>query len=97
MRITSSRIQAIIKIRFQLTVFIALILPLMLYSQAGYKVTGVDFKGNKTISSSRLKDNMVVYGTGTIKRLIFRKDPFLFNEQILKDDINRLTKFSGTM
>ena len=62
------------------------------YSQVNYKIVDIDFEGNHLISSSRLSENMVTYGTGTFKRVFLGKDPFFFDSKILKDDLARLKK-----
>ncbi len=71
---------------------ILMIFRITVNSQVNYKVTDIDFEGNHTISSSRLSENMLTYGTGTFKRVFLRKDPFFFDSQILKDDLARLKK-----
>ncbi|MBD3234166.1 MAG: outer membrane protein assembly factor BamA [candidate division Zixibacteria bacterium] len=59
-------------------------------AQEDYEVREVAFEGNKILSSDKLSEQILTYGTGSFSKLILRKDPFHFSREVLDTDIKRL-------
>ncbi len=59
-------------------------------AQEDYEVRKVAFEGNKTLSSDKLSEQILTYGTGSFSKLILRKDPFHFSREVLDTDTKRL-------
>lgn len=64
-----------------------------LRAQENYALTEVTFHGNQTFSDKQLLLQVAMYPTGAFKRKILGKDPFLYSEEILESDLQRLVRF----
>ncbi len=62
-------------------------------AQENYRVSGVEFVGNDSLSDSRLKEAVSVYGTSAFKSSILGKESFLYSEDAINDDRERLLRF----
>jgi outer membrane protein insertion porin family len=63
------------------------------HAREGYRVTRVVFRGNQTFSSALLREKMSTRGSGFVRRRILSQDPSLYSEEILRSDIDRLSRF----
>jgi outer membrane protein insertion porin family len=70
--------------------FLFLLQPVV--AQDNLIVSDISIKGNSTLSASQIKEQVAMYATGKIKRLL-RKKAYLFNTQALKADSLRLVRY----
>jgi len=69
------------------------VLSIHSYAQENCKVRSVKFSGNQSLSSRELKFQMTTYGTGAFKEKVLRKRPYLYSEEVLNIDIEKLKRF----
>ncbi|MBN2541806.1 BamA/TamA family outer membrane protein [bacterium] len=77
-------------------IFFSLVLSISCFkawAQEDYTLRKVEFRGNDSFSSSRLSDQVSIYGTSRFKQLVFRKKPFLYSREILDSDLKKLARF----
>jgi len=67
-----------------------------LWAQANYDVRRIRFSGNETFSNSDLLDNMVFQQSSFITRRLQRREPSMYNSEMLELDIERITRFYQT-
>lgn len=67
--------------------------PLPSSAQTDFVIREIRFNGNQTFPARILKERMVSFSTRRLQNLLFLKKPFLFNEEILKNDVQRLQHF----
>lgn len=58
-----------------------------------FAIRAIRFQGNHTFSDRVLKEKITTHATNWLQNRLFLKKPFLFNEEILKNDIRRLQRF----
>jgi outer membrane protein insertion porin family len=67
-----------------------------LIAQQDYQVHDIQISGNQHFSQDELQQQMVLQGTGFLKRNLLRKDPVLFSQELLQGDIGSLVIFYQT-
>ncbi len=65
-------------------------------AQEGYSIGRIDFKGNITFSAGLLAEKIVQKSHTGLDRLFFWNKPFLFSDNVLQRDVNRLVIFYQT-
>ena len=70
-----------------------LLMPVRLCAQENYEIRKIKFSGNKTLSSSALLDHMGFQPSNIIQRKLLKKDPSLYSGELMKVDLERLTRF----
>lgn len=60
------------------------------YSQENYEVRKVTFKENKTLKKDFLLDKMAMKEVSSLGKLLTKKEPFLYNTELVNADIKRL-------
>ncbi|MGH7493411.1 MAG: BamA/OMP85 family outer membrane protein [bacterium] len=65
-------------------------------AQDDYAVTAVKFTGNTSFLPSTLLSQMKTYATSMWRRSLLRKKPFWFNDEVLREDVQRLQRFYQT-
>lgn len=74
--------------------FISLIILLLLqslaYSQENYEVRKITFQGNKTLKKDFLLDRMALKEASSLAQLLSKKEPFLYNSELVNADLQRL-------
>ncbi|MBN1562022.1 outer membrane protein assembly factor BamA [candidate division KSB1 bacterium] len=72
---------------------ILLLLTSFLWAQENYRVRKVTFKGNETIASGTLLEQMTLQPRKGLKRLRDKGKGVSFSQQLLQDDLNELLRF----
>lgn len=72
--------------------FIAAFSILTINAQENYEVRQIKFKGNKTLDEDYLLESMALKEVSYIEKLIFKKEPFLFNRELIDLDMIRLQR-----
>ncbi len=72
--------------------FIAAFSVLTINAQENYEVRQIKFKGNKTLEEDYLLENMALKEVSYIEKLILKKEPFLFNRELIDLDMIRLQR-----
>lgn len=67
--------------------------PISLSGQTDFAIRQIRFHGNHTFSDRVLKEKLTSFATGRLQNLLLLKKPFLFNEEIVKNDVHRLRRF----
>ncbi len=70
--------------------------PAAVFAQDGYRVRGIDFEGNETLSDDDLASQMYTQATSWFSEKILQNEPFLYSRQALKDDIASLVRYYQT-
>lgn len=76
-------------------IFLALFLlaaTARLAAQENYEIRQVDFKGNKTLSKNYLLERMGIKEVGWVEKLLTKKEPTLYSEELINLDLERLTR-----
>jgi outer membrane protein insertion porin family len=65
------------------------------FARENYTVENIRFTGNVTFSSGKLLEQMSLYDRNFIEKNVpfLKKDPFLFSEEILRYDMEKLQRF----
>ena len=75
------------------SVFLIVVLSVLTAkAQENYEVRQIKFKGNKTLEKDYLLENMALKEVSYIEKLIFKKEPFLFNRELIDLDMIRLQR-----
>jgi outer membrane protein insertion porin family len=61
-----------------------------LYAQEGYILKNIIYQGNETFSSSELSEQVSMYTVNWFSGNIMGNDPYIFSEDLLISDINKL-------
>ncbi len=64
-----------------------------LCAQEGYEVQSIEFEGNTAFSASSLAYYMETYSVGALSKLMLGKDVYLFSQEMLDSDVDRLIRF----
>ncbi|MBN1326413.1 MAG: BamA/TamA family outer membrane protein, partial [Candidatus Cloacimonetes bacterium] len=82
--------------KFCFTLFLLFILlvatSILKCAEDGYRLTGIRFSGNKEISTASLRKDLSLKSAKLYHKIIFWKEPPLFNELLLAEDLQILTK-----
>lgn len=74
--------------------FISLIILILLHSlahsQENYEVRKITFQGNKTLKKDFLLDRMALKEASSLAQLLSKKEPFLYNSELINADLQRL-------
>lgn len=73
--------------------FLILIGSTCLYSQEGYHLDKLYFRGNDSFSNDKLTDQTSLYTLNWFEKSILRKDKYVFSEEYLEADIQKLIFF----
>lgn len=79
-------------LRFLLIITCSYLLPVITNAQENYEVRKVRFNGNKTLEDDFLLDRMAMRGISWFQKIVTKKDPYLYNEELINLDIERLKK-----
>jgi outer membrane protein insertion porin family len=79
-------------LRFLLIITCSYLLPVVANAQDNYEVRKVKFKGNKTLEDDFLLDRMAMRGVSWFQKTVTKKDPYLYNEELINLDLERLKK-----
>lgn len=60
-------------------------------AQENYEVRRINFHGNATLDDNVLLDEMVTHAVSRIEKLVTKKEPSLFNRELIELDMQRLT------
>ena len=66
--------------------------PHLLLAQENFEVRQVNFKGNKTLEDDFLLERMALKEVSWVEKVLTKKEPFLYNEELITIDIDRLTR-----
>ena len=61
-------------------------------AQENYEIRKVVFFGNETLSGTQLENVMMLKGVGLLKKKLTRKEPALFNRNLVEMDLERIRK-----
>jgi outer membrane protein insertion porin family len=64
-----------------------------LHAQENYEIRKINFTGNDSIDDDLLLDAMVMYPLSYLEKKLTKKEPSLYNEQLLETDLERLTRY----
>lgn len=70
--------------------------PLWLSAQSNYEVRKISFKGNKTLDKDFLLERMAMKEVSWFQKRILRKDPYLYNDELINLDLERLERIYET-
>ncbi|MDD4109366.1 MAG: POTRA domain-containing protein, partial [Prolixibacteraceae bacterium] len=59
-------------------------------AQENFEIRQIKFQGNKTVDKELLLDNMVLKGLSRTKKIFTKKEPSLYNEELMKADLERV-------
>ena len=65
-------------------------------AQEDLAITAIKFTGNATLTASTLQEQMRTFATPQWRRTWLRKKPFLFSDETLREDLQRLKRFYQT-
>jgi outer membrane protein insertion porin family len=65
-------------------------------AQDDYAITAIKFTGNSSFLPSTLSSQMKTYATSKWRRTLLRKEPCWFNDEILREDVQRLKRYYQT-
>jgi len=61
-------------------------------AQENYEIRRINFHGNKTLDDDFLLENMALKGVSYVKKILTKNEPFLYNEEMIRLDLERLTR-----
>jgi hypothetical protein len=67
--------------------FFMLLAISLLYAQENYEVQEIQFIGNKSFSKETLLEHVAMHGISNLDKLVFKKNPFLYSEELLQSDL----------
>lgn len=73
-------------------VFIVFFVPRQLKSQENYEVRQINFKGNQSLDKNFLLNKLAVKEVNWVEKVVTKKEPFLFNEDLVEIDLERLIR-----
>lgn len=76
-----------------LILILLLLMTRTVFTQENYRVRRIIFRGNRSISSSRLQDQMTLEPQNRLKPIREQSDSVTFREELLQQDIQELTYF----
>lgn len=74
-------------------IFLLLILSKNVFAQENYEIRKINFIGNDSIEDDRLLDAMVMYPLSHLEKKLTKKEPSLYNKELLETDLERLTRY----
>jgi len=80
-------------LRILLLSFLIFVGSTCLYSQEGYHLDKLYFRGNNSFSNDKLTDQTSLYTLNWFEKSILRKDKYVFSEEYLEADIQKLIFF----
>ncbi len=72
--------------------FLTLIASMQLLAQENYEIRKVSFRGNKTLDKEFLISRMAVKEISYLEKLLTKKEPTLYNEELIDLDLERLIR-----
>ena len=67
-----------------------------LHGQEDYELKKIKFNGNNSFSENTLEKQIVMRENSSLRRLMFWKEPYSYNENILQRDTNQIIQFYQT-
>lgn len=67
-----------------------ILLHSLAHSQENYEVRKITFQGNKTLKKDFLLDRMALKEASSLAQLLSKKEPFLYNSELINADLQRL-------
>lgn len=81
------------RIPFRILAFCLLLCSCFFVSaQENYEVRQINFRGNATLDDDLLLEGMAIKDVSYIEKLITKKEPSLFNRELMELDVQRLTR-----
>ena len=62
-------------------------------AQENYEIREINFVGNDSIEDDALLDPMVMYPLSYLEKKLTKKEPSLYNRELLETDLERLTRY----
>ncbi|MDD4226418.1 MAG: POTRA domain-containing protein [Mariniphaga sp.] len=63
-----------------------------LSAQENYEVRKLTFTGNKTLTKSVLLENMAMEEVSWPEKLVFKREPYLYSQELLAPDLDRVKR-----
>jgi outer membrane protein insertion porin family len=75
-----------------ISLLLTFIFPAWIQAQENFEVRQVSFRGNKTLEEDFLLERMALKEVSWLEKVLTKNEPFLYNEELVKVDLERLTR-----
>lgn len=77
---------------FTISLLLTFIFSARIQAQENFEVRKISFRGNKTLEEDFLLERMALKEVSWLEKVLTKNEPFLYNEELVKVDLERLTR-----